>query len=166
MISTTFITPIQNSYQNQKLKDIIDKCQHHSLVTLSRQQLTDEDINIVVKEAIINKQCKELWLDSTKITSAGISIIAKSLNENTTLKELLLSNMDIHFLTKALSLNNSSLWKLYFISVGITDEDIGYIAEMLKKNSTLHYVTLYKNNIGNRGIELLASTLIHHNAIP
>jgi hypothetical protein len=163
------IRAINNSYQNQKLKGLIEKCQHHSVVKLTNQDLTDEDMNIVVKEAIMKKQCKKLWLDSNEITSAGVSIIAKALNENTTLENLNLSyndvgNMGVLVLANIFSLNNSSLSNLYLISTGITDEGARYIAEMLKTNSTLYVLSLIKNNIGDQGVKQLARTLIHHNS--
>jgi Ran GTPase-activating protein (RanGAP) involved in mRNA processing and transport len=126
-------------------------------------------MHIVVREAIVNKQCNQLRLNRNKISSVGVSIIAKILNENTTLKTLVLSyndlgDMSVHCLAKSLSLNHSSLDQLYLDSTGITDEGARYLAEMLKSNSTLKSVFLDKNNIGDRGIELLANALIHHNS--
>jgi hypothetical protein len=166
--STVIITPIHHSYENQKLKDLIDKYQHHSEIKLSDQSLSDEDISIVVKEAIINKQCKTLWLSNNKITSAGTSIIAKTLNKNTTVEVLLLNynqvgDTGVHFLTETLSLNNSCLRELYLTSTGITDNGAEYLAEMLKINTTLRGLFLAENNIGDQGIEFLANTLVNHN---
>jgi hypothetical protein len=167
---TIHMIPINNSYQNKKLKDFIDLCPHHSEIKLDVRNLTDDDMNIVVKEAIINKNCKILGLTSNKITPAGVSIIAKALSENTTLHELVLSyndqvgDMGVYFLTEILSLNNSSLQKLILTSTGITDKGVGYLAEMLKKNSTLHSLNLNVNKIGDHGIKLLANTLTHYNS--
>jgi hypothetical protein len=165
---TIHLPPVNDSYQNQKLKDFIEKYQRESEIDLHDQDLSDEDMQIVVKEAIINKQCRKLRLQVNEITSAGASIIAKALNKNTTLEELWLSynnvgDMGVHFLTKTLSLNNSLLRELHLIATEITDEGAGYLAEMLKTNSALLYVNLDGNNIGNRGIESLITTLIHYN---
>jgi hypothetical protein len=48
-------------------------------VDLREQNVNDEDMEIVVKEAVINKQCKKLELSNNQITSVGASIIAKAL---------------------------------------------------------------------------------------
>jgi Ran GTPase-activating protein (RanGAP) involved in mRNA processing and transport len=111
-------------------------------VDLQRQNLTDEDMKIVVKEAMINKQCKELKLGYNKITSVGTSIIAEALNNSTTLEELhirgnRLCDRGAQGLTKTLSLNNSKIPLLDLQSTGITDEGARYLAEMLKTNATL-----------------------------
>jgi Ran GTPase-activating protein (RanGAP) involved in mRNA processing and transport len=166
--STIYSTSIYCPYQNQRLEDFIGKCEHHSKIDLSFQKLTDEDMNIVVKEAIIKKQCKELGLINTNITPTCMSIIAKALNGNNTLERLFLSSnnvgdIGVQFLAKTLSLNNSSLTHLFLASVGITDEGVKYLAQMLKTNSKLCSLTLERNNIGDKGIEILANTLIHYN---
>lgn len=46
---------------------------------------------------------------------------------------------------------------------GITDEGAGYLAEMLKINSTLDTIDLDLNNISDQGVELLANTLCVNN---
>ena len=84
--------PSTNTDENKQLQKLIDDCEAHSKVNLEKQNVTDEDMEIVVQEAIINKQCKELRLEENKITSASVSIIAKALNNNTTLKVLYLGN--------------------------------------------------------------------------
>ena len=162
------ITLVKNLHQNQKLIELIDKCKDYSEVDLGRQKLIDQDMEIVAKEAIINKQCKTLHLNSNKITSTGVSIIAKTLDGNTTLEWLNFSynpvgDAGVHFLTKALSLNHSSLNMLHLASSGITDEGAGYLAEILTTYSKLHYLFLPGNQIGDRGVASLTNTLIRHN---
>jgi hypothetical protein len=103
-----------NSYQNKRLQQLIEQCPSRSGVNLERQNLTDEDMEIVAKEAIINKQCKDLKLSDNKITSVGASIIAGALSNNTTMVGLFLSSnrlcdKGIQTLTKTLSLNNSKV---------------------------------------------------------
>ncbi len=71
--------------------------------------------------------------------------------------------MSVHWLAKSLSLNNSALRTLFLNSTGIIDEGAGYVAQMLKSNSTLEHLVLCKNNIDDRGIELLANALIQDN---
>jgi Ran GTPase-activating protein (RanGAP) involved in mRNA processing and transport len=109
-------------------------------------------------------------LDNNKITSVGVSVIAKALDGNTTLERLVLSYNDdigdagIHFLTQTLSLNSSPLLHLHLTKTGITDKGAECVAEMLKRNSTLRSLTLSMNNIGGGGVELLTNALSHHNS--
>jgi hypothetical protein len=134
-ISPTFPTA---TYDNKQLRQLIEKCEHQSKVNLDRQNLTDEDMEIVVQEAIINKQCNRLELDNNKITSVGASVIARALNNNMTLERLNLVNncvgdTGVKSLTTTLSLNNCKLWFLSLQETGITDTGAKDVAEMLKK---------------------------------
>jgi Ran GTPase-activating protein (RanGAP) involved in mRNA processing and transport len=161
-------TSSTNSYQNKRLQQLIEQCKSRSAVNLERQNLTDEDMKIVVQAAIINKQCKVLELSNNKITSVGASIIAGALSNNTTLEELYLMgnrlyDKGVQALTKTLSLNNSIVDYLDVQSTGITDEGAGYIAEMLKINTTLGYLLLSNNEISDRGFQHLANVITHHN---
>jgi Ran GTPase-activating protein (RanGAP) involved in mRNA processing and transport len=125
-------------------------------------------MKIVVKEAIINKQCKMLKLGCNKITSTGASIIAEALNNNTSLEVLCfrdnrLCDKGVHVIAKTLSLNNSKIDLLSLQNIGITDEGAEYISEMFKRNTTLAYLLISYNQISDRGIELLANVLTLHN---
>jgi Ran GTPase-activating protein (RanGAP) involved in mRNA processing and transport len=156
------------TYQNKQLQQLIEQCKSRSEVNLKEKNLNDEDMKIVVKEAIINKQCKILDLRRNRITSVGASIIAEALNNNTTLERLNLSrnslcDKGVHSLTKTLSLNNSKIQLLDLQSTGITDEGVGYLAEMLKTNTTLGYLALGWNEISDLGVQRLANVLTHHN---
>jgi Ran GTPase-activating protein (RanGAP) involved in mRNA processing and transport len=137
-------------------------------VNLSEQNLNDEDTKIVIKEAIINKQCTELDLSKNKITSVGASIIAEALNNNTTLEWLYLSrnslcDKGVHSLSKTLSLNNCKIHVLDLQRTSIIDEGAEYIAEMLKTNTTLRFLLLSYNEISDIGVQHLANVLTHHN---
>jgi Ran GTPase-activating protein (RanGAP) involved in mRNA processing and transport len=161
-------TPSPHTYQNKKLQQLIEQCKFKSVVDLEEQNLNDEDMEIVVKEAIINKQCKELDMKRNKITSVGVSTIAKALTNNTTLEWLNLtdnnlSDTGIQALAKTLSLSNSRVVLLSLQVTGITDEGAKYIAEMLKTNATLQRLLLSYNDISDRGVNLLANVLTHHN---
>jgi Ran GTPase-activating protein (RanGAP) involved in mRNA processing and transport len=161
-------TSLANTYQNKQLQQLIQKSQLRSTVNLYKQNLINEDMEIVVQEAIINKQCKTLILSWNKITSVGASIIAEALNHNTTLEKLHLngnhlSDTGVHSLTKTLALNNSKLQTLDLQSTGIKDEGAKHLTKMLKINTTLTGLLVGGNDISNRGIELLANALTYHN---
>jgi hypothetical protein len=154
--------------RNQPLVNQIDKCSILSEIDLRGQKLTDEDMEIIVEKAIINKKCSELYLQNNMITSHGVSIIVLGLRNNTTLQKLWLdvnrvSDIGVDSLTKILSHNNSTLKMLGLNSNGITDEGARCLAEMLKTNKILTFLRLSHNSISDRGIQLLADALTHHN---
>lgn len=162
--------PITNqvTYRNPKLEGEIAKYEHRAFVLLSKEQLTDRDMTIVVPQLIIHKQCTALWLQQNEITAKGAAIIADGLRDNTTLEALELSgnhlsDKGIDYLAQALMMNNSILTKLYCGSNGITDQGAQYIAQLLKKNRTLTRLDLSFNEIGDRGVRRLATTLAHFN---
>jgi hypothetical protein len=157
-----------DTYENEQLQQRIEQCQSRSKVDLSEQNLNDEDMKIVIKEAIINKQCTELDLSNNKITSVGASMIAEALNNNTTLEWLYLTenrlcDRGVHSLAQTLSFNNSNIDILGLRGTSITNESAEYLAEMLKINTKLKCLLLGCNEISDRGVEILANTLIHHN---
>jgi len=161
-------TPIPS--RNQPLVNQIDKCSILSQVDLRGQNLTDEDMEIVVEKAINNKKCSELNLQNNMITSKGASTIALGLQNNITLQKLWLdsnsiSDIGVNSLAKILSDNNSSLKMLGLNSNSITDEGARHLAEMLKINKILTSLRLSHNSLTDQGVQYLANALTHHNNI-
>ncbi len=157
-----------NDYQNKQLEEMIAQSNLCSEMNLSRQQLIDRDIDIVVKQAITERRCKSLLMRANKITSVGVSILAASLNNNSTLEILSLrdnsvSDEGIKPLTNVLQNNNQALKRLGLQENGITDFGAEYLAQMLQKNQTLIYLSLSWNKISDQGVQLLASALNNHN---
>jgi Ran GTPase-activating protein (RanGAP) involved in mRNA processing and transport len=130
--------------------------------------------------AIIHSNLKTLNLESNHITAEGTQYLAQMLKNNRTLTELYLSknhlgDRGIELLTNALNdekknhldqenrVNPSTLQHLYLGQNDITDVGIEYIADMLKTNRMLTWLWLSGNEIGNRGVELLSTTLANHN---
>ena len=155
---------------NQPLVDQIEKCSIHSPIDLRRQNLTDQDMEIVVEKGIINKKCSELHLQTNTITSKGASTIALGLKNNTTLQKLWLdsnniSDIGVHSLAMILSETNSSLKMFGLNSNNITDEGAKHLAEMLKTNQTLTLLRLTHNSLTDCGVQYLTNALTHHNNI-
>ncbi|CAF2018622.1 unnamed protein product, partial [Rotaria magnacalcarata] len=153
---------------NRPPKDIIDTSEPRSKIKLHQKELYDMDMEYVVQEAIIRKQCKILDLSANHIRSEGASALANVLGTNPILEELYLdhncvSDMGAQLLAQAISANNTHLRVLYLGSNSITYEGAQHLAEMLKTNRTLNRLYLFENNIGDRGIQLLAQVLTHHN---
>ena len=150
-------------YHNTRLEALIAACQPSAEVCLNRQQLTDADMEIVIQQAINNKQCKSLSLGLNEITSKGASVLANALYNNTTLHELWLStnhlsDSGVYYLAQALLINRT-LKKLGLASNDITNTGVSHLVEMLKKNQTLHTLGLAMNKIGDQGVQLLANIL-------
>jgi Ran GTPase-activating protein (RanGAP) involved in mRNA processing and transport len=166
--SSPSILPITLSYQNKKLEDIIQKCHTGSEVNLNEQNLTDRDMEIVVQEAIIHKQCKKLLLENNEITSEGALIIANALNSNNNLQELMLfhnhlTDVGVKHLSNALSMNNVTLKTLGLGSNHITDTGIRHLAQMIRTNQSLIVLGLVFNEITDEGVRFLADAISHCN---
>jgi hypothetical protein len=156
------------TYQNLKLEKIIADIEPRSLINLDRQYLTDQDILIIVQQAVVNKQCTTLHLSDNRITSEGVSILTEGLHNNTTLEQLSIFNnrvddKGVDSLARVLAENNSTLKILNLGWNPITDDGVGYLAEMLKTNRTLSTLFLARTQISDRGVKLLANALIQHN---
>jgi Ran GTPase-activating protein (RanGAP) involved in mRNA processing and transport len=156
-------------YQNTKLEEIIQQEKNHSKIYLYQQNLTDRDMEIIIKQAIDKKQCKELYLGSNKFTSIGVSILADALNNNNQILESLwlydnqVCDDGVYSLVKALSMNNKTLKKLDLGNTKITNVSVKHLAQMLKINKTLTHLYLNQNEIADNGIRILASTIQNHN---
>jgi Ran GTPase-activating protein (RanGAP) involved in mRNA processing and transport len=155
-------------YQNKILERKIKTCKSCSRIDLRKEKLLDEDIEIIIQEAIINKQCTMLWLKDNQISSQGISMLASALANNTTLEGLSLCNNNITdntvlHLTKQLSDNKSKLTRLALTSNEITDEGAQHLAEMLKTNQTLTQLWLGFNQITDCGLKFLMNVLASQN---
>ena len=122
----------------------------------------------IVKQALIDKECTRLDLGYNVITSRGATILAEALKQNTTLEELdfhnnRVSDLGVRSLAEVLSSNTSMVKALGLGSNGITDKGAEHLAEMLKTNQTITWLALAGNQIGDRGVQLLADTLAHQN---
>ncbi|CAF1683448.1 unnamed protein product [Rotaria magnacalcarata] len=163
------LLPINQDYHNVNLEKLIAKCQLHSKVILEKQGLTDRDMSIVADQAIIQRQCTELWLKHNTITSQGALILADALqHNNVALSELYLygnqiSDVGSGLLAKAMSTEHSTLKRLSLGFNGITDEGARYFADMLKINRTLIHLLLSTNQISDRGCLHLANAILYHN---
>lgn len=156
-------------YENSQLELSISKCQRRTTIDLSKQQLLDRDMETIIKQALIGKECTRLDLGYNMITSQGISILADALKQNTTLEELdfhnnRVSDLGVHSIAEVLSANKSIVKALGLGSNGITDKGVEHLAEMLKTNRTITWLALAGNQIGDHGVKLLAKTLAHENS--
>ncbi len=131
---------------------------------LDRKELTDQDMDMVVKELIINKRCAELSLNSNNITQRGASILADGLRKNNTLISLKLNGNQVSdkgafAVAQVLEVTNKTLETLDLGSNDIADQGVIYLGEMLRKNTTLLNLDLSMNRIGERGVRHLVGAL-------
>ena len=159
----------QNSIRrNSQLEQLIDENVFSSSINLTREQLIDQDIPIVIEHGMIQKRCTLLDLTGNEITFEGATCLANALNNNSTLQELILYNnrlgdKGVRLLAFELSINNNTLKKLNLGFNEITDDGAQHLAQMLKTNRTLTHLWLQENHIGDRGTQLLAGVLARHN---
>jgi hypothetical protein len=112
------------SYQNPKLEQVLIRYQNQPIMALSGKQITDQDMDIVVKYVINNKQCTELNFMGNEIASKGASILANAVRDNTSLVKLDISNnriADMGVRSLANVINSSALTTLNLEENSITD---------------------------------------------
>ena len=154
--------------QNRELQEKISRGQTHARIDLRKHPLTDADMEFVIKEAIIGKQCTMLWLTENQLHSRSVSLLAAALSNTVTLEGLSLCNngitdSDVLQLAKELSTKTSTLHRLALTSNNISDHGVQYLADMLTSNETLAQLWLGCNHITDQGVQLLMKTLAERN---
>jgi len=165
----TLPDPEPERYCNPKLNEYIVKLKPRSEVFLIGKRFNENDIELIVKEIIIGKQCRDLFLRESGITSQGAIAIAQGLHGNKTLERLYISHNMIgddgaKALAQSLSGNHNS--KLRELCLGfncITDAGVEHLANMLASNKTLTHLLLAKNEISDHGLHLLADVITNTN---
>jgi hypothetical protein len=161
--------PEPERYCNPKLTEYIVKLKSHAEVFLIGKRYNENDIEIIVKQIIIEKQCRELFLRESGITSQGAMAIAEGLHGNKTLERLFISSNTIgdngaKALAQSLSGNNNlKLRELCLGNNNITDEGVEYLANMLESNKTLTHLYLHSNSITDHGLKRLAEVITNTN---
>ena len=161
------LEPLASSYKpnahycNTALEETIRKSPPHS-INLKGQELNDQDMEIVIKQAIIGKQCVKLDMTYNEVTQHSASILADALRNNTYLEELnishnSISDLGVYYLASVI--NSSVLKRINLAENDISDEGAVCLAEMLATNTNLIELSLTRNHIGNYGMNKLASTL-------
>ena len=158
------LVPHENNYLENSINE---NCQVGSALILYDQNLTDRDVEIIVKRAIINRQCSALDLTQNRITYKGASIIADTFQQNIRLKKLSLSynhisDEGIQFLAETL-LANTTLRELNLGTIGITNQGIIYLKEMLQFNETLQKLYLFENYFDDDGMKIISDVLSKDN---
>ena len=167
----TKILPMTANDSNTILEDRIDQFQpdaENLSVRLNHQNLTDQDMEIVVKNAIQKRQCTLLHLQDNKITAEGMTVLAPALKDNAKLRALYLhgnhfSDKGIYELIQVLMSNNNTLEILGLNSTGLTDVGAEDLSAMLQQNKALKRLQLEGNQIDTRGMLHLCEALTNDN---
>ena len=168
MLKTALVLTESEDYSNSKLTQLIAKYEPRSVINLERKLLADQDILIVVQQAMNGKQCTMLRLSNNRIKTQGASILANALRDNSTMEGLYIfgnrvGDGGVCFLAQALAAGNVTLRALSLGRNDITDYGAEHLAEMLKTNTTLIELCLPWNQISDHGVQKLADALIHYN---
>ncbi|CAF3014489.1 unnamed protein product [Rotaria socialis] len=145
------------------------KQEHSSDLEKKVQKLTDADVQRIIDESLVRKQCIELDMSWNKITDVGASLIAKALTKNQTLLTLDLKGNDIdeigaEYFADVLRHNKTLTTlnlggDLFFGYNSIGDTGVKHIADALRENQTLTTLDIGSNQIGDMGAEYVANAL-------
>jgi Ran GTPase-activating protein (RanGAP) involved in mRNA processing and transport len=153
---------------NKRIERILAWHNLHSRIYLREKNLTDKDIPMIVKEALINKQCIELDLSSNRLTSAGVQLLADALDPNVLSLEMIdLANNKtgdegVQSIITALRVY-PLLTHLRLGRNNITDNSAQYVAELFSGNRRLILLELEHNSLTSQGVIVLAQAVPHSN---
>jgi Ran GTPase-activating protein (RanGAP) involved in mRNA processing and transport len=158
---------VRKPRRNLQFERTIAQLPYHSPLDLSKHQLIDANMETVVTQAIIGKQCTWLRIEKNMITSIGAATLAAAFQKRNSLEGLglfgnQLSDGGVQSLCTALLSHRNLVKTLGLGENGITDLGVGYLAEMLKTNRILTQLWLQKNEITDQGVQLLTSVIEMH----
>lgn len=124
---------------------------------------------ICIKKLQKNR-CDTFTLENSHLSIETMTIFAESLINNEFLRELSLINnqltdLSIHPLALTLANSNSVLTSLDLRGNRLADDSANYLADMLKINCTLTFLSLAENGIGDQGVRWLAQAIANNNRV-
>ncbi|CAF1347113.1 unnamed protein product [Adineta ricciae] len=156
------VLPNSIPYCNDQLEQIIRNCQSRQM-DLSGQQLSDQDMRIVVKQGIVGKQCATLDLMKSDLTLGAITILKNVMRKKTFLEVLNISYCaiaDSGACLLASVVNSSNLKRLDLEANDISDSGVEHLAKALETNTTLLDLSLKLNRISSQGVNKLTKALV------
>lgn len=142
-------------------------CTLSTCLDLSRNRVSNEDINTITNTLTINKKLTGLCLEEVELDSAGAKAIALAVGQSNSVNELRLGWNQIddegaHAFADMLMINKS-LTKLWLNNNSMTSVGVEAISMALRHNETLQYLWINGNKITDNGAESLLETLIDYN---
>ncbi|CAF1227765.1 unnamed protein product [Adineta steineri] len=179
-------TVFDESSRNPEIVRQINRTQFRSKAIIEGQRLNREDMRDVVEKVIIKKQCPQIQIRDAEMTIESISELGRGIRESTTVNEVdlcgsRLSSNDISHLVGELSIPQTHTveqWKccgltrmktldggplkaLNLAKNNIDDDGVKHIVGLLRLKRTLTELHLNDNQIGDAGVEKLATALSH-----
>jgi hypothetical protein len=133
--------------------------------SLQSLTITENDITIALMDALReNTTIQSLTLNNNGMTEVDMVGFSKMIGENTSLRELTISEnyFETGMNTLAQSLRiNTSLRKIAIIDCDMIDEDLVELSSLLRENANtiLQEINFSKNRISDEGVSELASAL-------
>lgn len=150
-------------FRKTSIASIIDAIRLSS--SLESLTITENDITIALLDALRkNTTIQSLTLNNNGMTEIDMVGFSKMIGENTSLRELTISENYIengmNTLAQSLRLN-TSLRKIAIIDCDMIDEDLVEISSLLRENTntTLQEINFSKNRISDEGVFMLSSSL-------
>ena len=144
---------------------------NHSLVELDLRDcslgITEECGSLLAEVLLMNKTLRHLDLSRNQnISDAGVSFIAKGVENNTALnilglKACAISSEGAKYLSNAI-IANRSLQVLKLGENDLTDTGICHLADALKLNHSLRELGIDKCEVTDKGLDALSSALIEN----
>lgn len=160
-----------HSDSNTKFILQIASTREGSYAIFRKNNFTADDIESIIQEVVVNKECRQLFLRGDEIAPQGAIRIGDSLKNNPTLQELFITDIQIgdagvQAIAEALLHGtNSKLVQLSLSNNGITDEGAKHLARMLKTNQSLTHFWLTKNLFSDEGMQCLTKELVNHKTL-
>ena len=138
-----------DEYRNVDLEEKLNAYTNGTL-TLSKMELNNHDMAIIIQRGIREKQCAHLDLGTNMITLGGVRTLVENLTSNTTITALFLNDNDIgnesvRYLTQLLRGPNSIFTELDLHGTRVSDPGVMILSEVLRTNTTLAKLDLSDN---------------------
>lgn len=136
-------------------------------LSLSGNQLGDRGLQLLT-EGLMGTQChlEKLHLDYCNLSDASCEPLAAMLQAKSSIKELVLSNNDVHeagirTLLRGLKDSGCPLETLWLQKCGVTAANCKDLCDVIAAKPSLQELDVGSNQLGDAGIAVLCSSLLH-----
>ncbi|CAF2929990.1 unnamed protein product [Rotaria sp. Silwood2] len=148
----------------QRLTDALRVNKTLTKLNIGSNKIANKGMQHIATLLRINKTITRLDLSGNQITQNGIEQLAAALHNNMNLTELNLwcnpiMDEGVQYLANALANNNRTITKLGLERSEITEQGIKHLTLALYSNTSLTQLSLWGNQIGDKGAQYLAESL-------
>ena len=162
--------PRATKSSKKKLLKIVNQCRSEGAAHLTGPIFHESDIEMIVEQLIVKKQCRTLFFREHQLSSRGVQLLSDAVRQNRTLEGLYITdyNLGTHgakVFAEALSGGNNGTVRLLCLGANrILDGGAIHLANMLVENRTLTHLYLSKNDVGDQGFQRLMEVLSTSNS--